>query len=178
MNKTTLSVLAMLVFAANFHASAQDTPGDFVLTSFEGEKDMPPTMKARNCQAEIVKDNASDGQQALRIEMPPSEHDQGVTFVFQATADWSPYAALVGDIYLEGDKPFDKPLARVALPDKKHLYSGFRLQPGWNRAIVLFDLKSKDVGKQMTAIENLYIYGYNQGDKPLVMIIDNLRLRK
>jgi len=88
--------------------------------------------------------------------------------------DWSGFAALLADVYLEGGAPWEALTTLVTTAGARH-HHGFKLQPGWNRRIAISAFLPD---WRLDAVDHVYFYGYNRepAAPPRVLFLDNLRL--
>jgi hypothetical protein len=187
-----LMLMSPLIGSAAAPPVAEKPPTTVLLASFEeGDSDAPTLTPNNGCLVKVSqeKDRVSAGASALRVEFPPTKTsvDVGVSIGCGELNDWSGASALVSDVFYEGN--WDKWqwlfTTRLDANSKPLHYHGVRLTPGWNKGIVLADLVKTHDGKEIDKtifkdVKKLYLYVQTGTERtePLVIHVDNLRLRK
>jgi hypothetical protein len=135
------------------------------LTSFKGK---------HKCVVSYSTERASEGDSSLRLEIPPLDQDSGVALNF-GMCDWTGYAALLADVFLEGEDSIEV-MTSITTDEDNRYYQGVILDPGWNEAVRIFNLLEGNRGKQMAAVKEVYFYSLNKAASPQILFLDNLRL--
>ncbi len=149
---------------------------DVLFSSFEGPQDTPsfkPTGPL--CVAGFVKENASDGEMSLRLELKKSDDFLGITVKAGDLSDWSGFAALKADIFVEGAETLEMGFRLAA--DDNAFYSSMYLKPGWNKGVTLANLIEAGKKIDLTKVKNFLFYvGKGKATSDRVIFLDNLRL--
>jgi hypothetical protein len=149
---------------------------DVLFSSFEGPQDMPsfkPTGPL--CVAGFVKENASDGEMSLRLELKKSDDFLGITVKVGDLSDWLGFAALKADIFVEGSETLEMGFRLAA--DDNAFYSSMYLKPGWNKGVSLANLIEAGKKIDLTKVKNFLFYvGKGKATSDRVIFLDNLRL--
>jgi VanZ family protein len=125
-------------------------------------------------------DHATQGRYSLRVELRRGRYPgAGLT---SPPPDWSAYAAVRCDLYLEGDAPLD---LRVKVEDEEHngqfsdrFQRVVRLAPGASRVeIALADVAAGPRGRRLdlSRVAQLRFFAVDL-DAPRVLFLDDLRL--
>jgi hypothetical protein len=177
------------------------TGEEVLLSSFEGPRDTP-AMTPKTCGVAVVAENATEGRSALCLTLAKGkpEADQGVTFKAGELSDWSKFAELRADIFVDGQDELKwsvriesdrlregfSPTGNSALDQaakrRFYYYGNPKLKPGWNKNFILAYLTSMpgtpraDSYLDLSAVNNFYFFSYGQEKEGVRIFLDNIRL--
>jgi len=146
-----------------------------LFSSFEGPQDTPSFKPEGLCVAAFSKERTSDGEISLRLELKKSDDFLGITVKVGDLSDWSGFAALKADIFVEGSETLEMGF-RLATDDNA-FYSSMYLKPGWNKGVSLANLIEAGKKIDLTKVKNFLFYvGKGKATSDRVIFLDNLRL--
>ncbi len=133
------AIVPFMVIAADWYRAQREFP---IVDSFEQPKELG-RWYPEGFAVEHVKEHATDGEYALRLEVLPESGEYPSIFLADGRMDWSAYARLSLDVFLEGDKSEtlwlradDKPFPRF--PDRAQM--PLEIKPGKNTIWVDLDV--------------------------------------
>ena len=150
---------------------------DALLSTLNSIIDNPPHIYLTGplCVAGFVKENASDGEMSLRLELKKSDDFLGITVKVGDLSDWSNFATLKADIFVEGTETLEMGFRLAA--DDNAFYSSLYLKPGWNKGVTLANLIEAGKKIDLTKVKNFLLYvGKGKATSDRVIFLDNLRL--
>ncbi len=115
------------------------------ITSFEAD-DWTDAISAGNVQVERVREHASDGDWALRVDFPGNEADTWPGITWQADRETTGHQALEFDVFNPGDDPVGLSW-RIDLETGDPVFGGVTIQPGGPHAIEIWLVGLSDVTK-------------------------------
>jgi len=141
------------------------------VTSFEPGQPQP--FVAGGVTLTVVAEQASEGQHALRVEVPGSAQDTwpGI-YLREGTPDWSDKVLLLLDVFLPGDAEQQLSLRLDDLADHK-AFGSVKLKPGWNRNLGI-NVKAVGAGCDMKQLKQLLLY-LRMPREDVTLFIDQVR---
>ncbi|MEI6421432.1 MAG: hypothetical protein WCP55_04385, partial [Lentisphaerota bacterium] len=99
----------------------------------------------------------------------------GITVKVGELSDWSGFAALKADIFVEGTETLEMGFRLAA--DDNAFYSSMYLKPGWNKGVSLANLIEAGKKIDLTKVKNFLFYvGKGKATSDRVIFLDKLRL--